>query len=87
VVDIVTTVDGTAVVQLPTFDTTGVTVQVWSRVFAPGSSSWRTAGPECEPVIYTEAPDFAPNLPVPSLYFTAGSLRECRVVLTWKELN
>lgn len=87
VVDVTTTVDGTAVVPLPGFDTEGVTVQVWSRVFAPNASHWIPAGPECEPVVFTEAPHYAPNIPVPSIYYTPGVFRQCRVVMTWKEPN
>ena len=85
-VDIITTVDASAFVPLPHWSDPGTVVQTWERVFALDASYWAPGndGP-CRPFLFTEAPHYAPNLPVPALYFHPGEQRQCRVVITEPE--
>lgn len=84
--DIQTTVDASAFISVPHWGSPGSTFQAFERVFVVGASYWRKVTDGfCSPVVYTEPPDFAPSLPVPSLYFAPGVLRECRVVIAEPE--
>lgn len=80
--------DATALVPLPEFDD-GVIIQGWEKVYSPGAESWQlSSGPGgCAPVVFTEPPIHAPNIPVPSVYYYAGLYRDCRLIITRNQPN
>lgn len=78
VVDVVATAEASVVVPVPHWGDQGTIVQCWQRIYHFEASKWVSG---CQMDIYTEPPQFAPNIFVPALYFYPGEPKEYRVVI------
>lgn len=82
VFDVSITQDGTRVIPLEGWPDK-VIIQTYEYTGNPGYMHWVlvSGGGICGAKIFNSAPDYAPNIPVPSIYYHTGFDRWCKVVI------